>query len=194
MPGSVIDVVVAISFPQRFALNRDDVYADDYGEYGGVRAARTIWADRMYSPFYSGYGYGYGYSPYRSYRSYYGWGGWGGYGGGYWGGGYYRPVVVDVSRRSGGGRVVAGKGYRGPRSVGSTRGGSTAAGAWTRGGASTRSGGSVSSGGSSSGGSRSARPRRGGSDAGSSVSSRPAASRSSGSSTSRKAKPRRGGK
>ena len=194
VPASVIDVVVAISFPQRFALNRDDVYADDYGEYGGVRAARTIWATRMYSPFYSGYGYGYGYSPYRSYRSYYGWGGWGGYGGSYLGGGYYRPVVVDVSRRSGGGRVVAGKGYRGPRSVGSTRGGSTAAGAWTRGGASTRSGGSVSSGGSSSGGSRSARPRRGGSDTGSSVSSRPAASRSSGSSTSGKAKPRRGGK
>lgn len=201
VPGSVIDVVVAISFPDRFALNRGDVYAEDYGDVGGVRAARTIWADRMYSPFYSGYGYGY-----YPYRSYYGWGGygWGGYGSWY-GGGYYRPVVVDVTPRSGGGRVVAGRGYRAPRSgISGNQGGSRSGGAWTRSGGSSRTGGAVSRGGSgSSGGSRSARPRRGGSEQGISgssgssrptASSRPAASRSSGSSTGRTARPRRGGK
>lgn len=200
VPGSVIDVVVAVSFPERFALNRDDAYADDYGEYGGVRAARTVWVDRLYSPFYSGYGYGY--YPYRSYY------GWSGYGWGYnswYGGGYYRPVVVNVTPRSGGGRVVAGRGYRAPRSgISGNRGGSTS-GAWTRSGGSSRSGGAVSRGGSgSSGGSRSARPRRGGGSvegvSGSSgsnrpsASSRPSASRSSGSSTGRTARPRRGGK
>lgn len=201
VPGSVIDVVVAISFPQRFALNREDLYADDYGEVGGVRAARTIWVDRLYSPFYSGYGYGY-----YPYRSYYGWSGygWGYPGGWYGGGGYYRPVVVNVTPRSGGGRVVAGRGYRGPRTgIGGTRGGST--GAWVGSSGGSRSGSGVSRGGSgSSGGSRSARPRRGGdsvqgvsSSSGSSrptASSRPPASRSSGSSTGRKARPRRGGK
>ena len=202
VPGSVIDVVVAISFPQRFALNREDLYADDYGEVGGVRAARTIWVDRLYSPFYSGYGYGY-----YPYRSYYGWSGygWGYPGRWYGGGGYYRPVVVNVTPRSGGGRVVAGRGYRGPRTgIGGTRGGSTT-GAWVGSSGGTRSGSGVSRGGSgSSGGSRSARPRRGGdsvqgvsSSSGSSrptASSRPPASRSSGSSTGRKARPRRGGK
>ncbi len=97
--AAVIDVVVAVSFPEHFAVDSDEDRRD--GHYG-------YWG----SPFY--------------YRSYYG--GWGygryGYHGGY--GGYYNPVVVTVgpNRRSGG-QMVAGKGYRGPRDSGSSRGGST---------------------------------------------------------------------
>jgi len=100
--GAVIDVVVAVSFPEHFALNEaEDRYRGD--RYHGYRA----------SPFY--------------YGSYYG--GWGygryGYYGGY--GGYYTPVVVTVDRTrgSGGGRMVAGKGYRGPRSDGDSGSGRT---------------------------------------------------------------------
>jgi len=97
---AVIDVVVAVSFPEHFAVDSDEDRRDRHYGYWG-------------SPFY--------------YGSYYG--GWGygryGYYGGY--GGYYTPVVgtVDRTRGPGGGRMVAGKGYRGPRDSGSSRGGST---------------------------------------------------------------------
>ncbi len=180
VPGEVIDVVVAVSFPERFALNRQDAYA----ERGDAIYPRTVWLQRDYGP----YGYGY-YSPYGYYGSGYG-GYWGGYYG--WGGGYYTPVVVDVTRTEsrGGGKVVAGRGYRGPRSTasGPSRSGG---GAWVGGSAGYRgSGASVSSGGSR-GGSRSARPR-----GGSSGSSRPSISSTSsrsGSSSSGRTARRRGG-
>ncbi len=107
VPSSVIDVVVAVSFPKHFALGSGEA---EPSERATRRAARTIWASPMayYDPYYSPYGrygglYGYGY---------------GGYGYGYspWGI-RYRPVVVEVDRapRRTGGRVVAGRGYRGPR-------------------------------------------------------------------------------
>ena len=185
VPPGVIDVVVAVSFPQRFALNRQDAYA----EPAQALYPRTVWAQRYYDPFYYGYGGSYG-SRY-GYGSRFGYGGYG-YGGYYgWGGGNYRPVVVDVTRtqRQGGGRVVAGRGYRGPRStVGPSR--SSGGGAWSSGGSSSRGGAA------SSGGSRKAKPRGGssgsiGSSSGS-VSSAPARASTGSSSGARKAKPRGG--
>ena len=178
VPSGVIDVVVAVSFPERFALNRQDIY----DEPTDMRYGRTIWASRAYDPFY--YGYGYGPYAYRSYRYGYPWGSWGygGYGGyGYYGGGYYTPVVIDISKTSGGGggRVVAGRGYKAPRSVAGGNSRSPGGRAWAGSGTTYRGGsGAVSSGGSGSSG-RSAVSRGG--------------SRSSGSSTGRTAR-RRGGK
>ncbi len=157
VPAGVIDVVVAVSFPQKFAFNRRDAYEEPPAQ---ALYPRTVWAQRYYDPFYYGYGY-YG-SRYGRYGYGYPWGGYG-WGGGYYGG-YYRPVVVDVTRTEprGGGRVVAGRGYRGPRSTasGPSR---TSGGAWaTSGGGSSRGGAAASRGGSSSsGGSRKAKPRGG---------------------------------
>ena len=207
----VIDVVVAVSFPGRFAFGQSEAAPADGFE--DPRVARTIYADRCSyynDPFYygsrygnrgysrgCGYGYGYGYGGYGY--------GYGGYGYGYGGyGGSYVPVVVNVDRapRSTGGRVVAGRGYRGPRSIGST-GSSGRGGSWVG-----SSGGSRGSSGGSSGGRKA--KRRGGSfmssgnsvirsmPSGSSVirsmpsiSGRSSSSRSSGS-TGRTAKPRGG--
>lgn len=110
VPEDVVDVVVAVSFPERFALNGGQQAPDEHAE--ARRAGRPIWLDPTgyYDPYY-----GYGYSRYSRF-------GYGGYGYGYgrwpaWGYGYgygYRPVVVNVDRRlpEPGGRVVAGKGYR----------------------------------------------------------------------------------
>jgi hypothetical protein len=205
--AKVIDVVVAVSFPERFAFGQQGAPADGAED---PRVARTIYADRCSyynDPFRYGYGsrYGYrGYSPGCGYGyNRYGYG-YGGYGYGGWGGGYV-PVVVNVNRtpRSSGGRVVAGRGYRGPRSIGST--GSSGSGrSWVG-----SSGGSRGSSGGSSGGRKA--KRRGGSfmssgnsvirsmPSGSSVirsmpsiSGRSSSSSSSGSSTGRTAKPRGG--
>lgn len=114
VPDAVIDVVVAVSFPGHFAVNSEE------GHHDARRGYRA-------GPFY--------------YGSYYG-GGWGGYGRyGYYGRyrGYYTPIVVtvDPNRRSGGGQVVAGKGYRGPRDSGSSRGGSTVQGSGSKSGSSS---------------------------------------------------------
>ncbi|MYG80316.1 MAG: hypothetical protein F4187_00420 [Gemmatimonadetes bacterium] len=101
--GNLIDVIVAVSFPERFALSQPQQNQVQPGYYG----ARPIWIDPYYSrwgypygSYYSGWGYRYG--PYRS--SY-----------------YYPRVIVDVTpvRPSGGGRVIAGRGYS---SGGSSRG------------------------------------------------------------------------
>lgn len=100
--GAVVDVVVAVTFPGHFAL--DEAEDQDRG-------------DRRY---------GYRGSPFH-YGSYYGGSGYGRYG--YYGygryGGYYNPVVVTVDRVRGssGGKMVAGKGYRGPRNEGNSGGG-----------------------------------------------------------------------
>lgn len=115
VPGSVVDVVVAVSFPSRFALG-DRRQRADRAATDRRRVGRPIWAfGGWYDPFYSGgyYGYGYGYGGYGFGNRY---GGWGRYS--YWPG-YYTPVVVDVAPiepRTGGGHVVAGRGYRRPPS------------------------------------------------------------------------------
>lgn len=103
---SVIDVVVAVSFPERFSVTPGE---RPQGREHGVPHGWAPRASRFgffgYDPYY------FGYSPYWSSRySYYSPFG---YYGGWWGGRTYLPVVVDVNRTPrGGGRVVAGEGYR----------------------------------------------------------------------------------
>lgn len=111
VPSSVIDVMIAVSYPDRFALQRDgDI--DEIGyrtpQHGIGYSRRTFVVGRTgwyrdpfyYSPF--GYRYGYGYS--RPYR--------------YWYGrpyGYYdQPgflIVVPREDPERGARVVRGRGY-----------------------------------------------------------------------------------
>lgn len=99
----LIDVVVAVSFPERFALNRQSESQASPSYFG----ARPIWVDPYYSRwglgyggYYSGWGYGYG-SYYPRY--------------------YYPRVIVDVTpvRPTPRGRVISGRGYS---SGGSSRG------------------------------------------------------------------------
>jgi hypothetical protein len=156
VPASVVDLVVALSYPDRFVIERtahvdrahspiiDDPFAVGWG-FGP-----PVWSDFYYSP----YGYGpyspYYYSPfaYPYYPVYYGGGGWVVDGGG--GGGGDLP-----QQPSGSGRVVDGRGYTRvtpmPRSAEASRsgpGGTTASSGGGGGGSSTSS----SSGGSSGGG------------------------------------------
>ena len=155
VPESVIDVMVAVSYPEEFALSRDggveeldeESYRNGPGYGRRVYLGSSIWLghDPFYwSPFgygYYGYGYGpYGYSPY--------------------GGAYYQPGVVIVAPRDPepNARVVRGRGY--------TRGGNTSTGESNRNDPpARRSEQPGSSGGSSSGGSTSA-PSSGGSSEG----------------------------
>jgi hypothetical protein len=145
VPPSVIDVVVAVSYPEKFVLtegassaagpalsgagggasrlgyNRslnpfDDSFYDPYGRYG----YGSLYGSRLgYGSGYMGR-YGYGFS---RYGSRYGYGGGYGYGRGirygYGYGGYGRPVIV-VGRRGSNpgstkGRVVPGRGYTSAR-------------------------------------------------------------------------------
>lgn len=130
---AVIDVVVAVSFPEHFALNEEP------DQTRRAPAYMSSW----YDPFYYGSGY-YGYGRYRGYSRY------------GWYPGYYTPVVVTVNRipRGGGGQAVAGKGYRRPgsattssgytggsSSVGSSGGGSKSGGRTSTGRTAVRRGG-----------------------------------------------------
>jgi len=179
VPDGVIDLVVALSYPERFAvdLNRREIETrpgepnlggssmrPGYGAYGGG------W-DPMWDPYYgSRYGRRY-YSPYGYSQYGYGYG----YGGGY---GWYpgqRPVVIvvtpPVTEAQREGRAVKGRGYTRTRpdddgsatpdrrsGSGSSSGGSASSGGSSGGGSSA---GGSSSGGSSSGGStgRTAKPK-----------------------------------
>lgn len=158
IPESVIDVVVAVSFPNTFVVD-DDTQVERLAREGDPdRVARHPFPyGRYYDPYYldpfyaRGFGYGYGFSPY-----------------GYLGYGYYgySPRVLVVGRRdsSGGARVIKGRGY--------SRSGATSAGtqrAYPSGRSVRGSGsGSVSPRGSASGGTskgstpRKAKPRGGG--------------------------------
>ena len=103
-PVAVIDIAVAVTFPEHFALR------DNRRDRGGIRHGH-----------WGGWG-----APYRRHSYYYG--PWGYQRYGYWGshGGYYAPVVVTVAPntdRAEGGRVVAGKGYRAPRGTEASGGG-----------------------------------------------------------------------
>ena len=144
VPESVIDIVVAVSYPQDFVVDRNgeggaDLAESEYtttGRYGRAGRARFGYG-RYYDPFYSPYaGYGY-YSPYR-----YGFGyglGYGGFGFGYGTYGTYRPTIVVVGRRhqeSGGRpRAVRGRGYTGGLGSGASSSGSVRARGGTAGGA-----------------------------------------------------------
>jgi len=164
VPDGVIDVVVAVSYPDKFVVDPSAPIQAAEGDRRMGDAAYRGYSG--YSPYYGGVGYSrygyssFGYSPFGfSSVGYYG----GGYVGGYPG---YRPTTVIIGRREsdGGGRVQNGRGY--------TRGSSGSGGV-----ARPRSGGSRPAASVGSGGSRGS-----GSAAGSS---------SGGRSTGRKAKPRR---
>lgn len=101
----VIDVAVAVSFPERFTVDRDDPQrASDRLAYGRLGSWGT-WSPYYYDPFYF------------RYNRYYGYGGYGYYGTGYYN---YRPTVVVVRPNDpepqGSGRVVKGRGYTRPGS------------------------------------------------------------------------------
>ncbi len=128
---SVIDLAIAVSFPNRFAVSSGEPETIQ-GErtraampmgYVGPRSRWSFWDPYYYDPFYYS-PYGYGYSPY-----YYNYG---------WYSGYYRPTTVIVEPRSQveHGRVVNGQGYR----RGGTRSSSGSSGAGTRTSPSTRTG------------------------------------------------------
>jgi hypothetical protein len=167
VPESVIDVMVAVSFPESFQIgprgNADAVEGRPAGPgLGGAYGGRGRYGFRsfFFDPFYygySGFGYGaFGYSPFYSPYSY----GYGSYGYPY-GGYYYTPTTVEVGRRSSSHGRVSGRGYRrgGGRSGGASRpaGRAGPSAASSRGGASAGS----SRSGSSKGGGRKAK-RRGG--------------------------------
>lgn len=170
VPGRITDMMIALSYPRRFAIAsavpapQDRITAND-------RVPRTIIDPALpgYSSIYAPFGYGllgyspYGYSPYR-----YGPYGYGGYGYGGYAYGYYQPpiVIVRTGPPAPHGRVVNGRGYsRG--SDGETSSGATAhprsgSGSGSSGGSSSgsSSAGSSSSGSSSSGGgTRTAKPK-----------------------------------
>jgi hypothetical protein len=138
VPASVIDIVVAVSYPNKFAVNQGYPSGRSTAEFrvalGGAGYGSGVGFNPFQNPFYdpyARYGYysAYGYGPRYSvgfYSGRYGYpygglGGYGGYGYGYSGfGGYrtfgYGPIVV-VERGDGGGsstrqgRVVSGGGY-----------------------------------------------------------------------------------
>jgi len=154
VPDDVIDVMVAVSYPEHFALTPDGVpenvvdrVSRDAYRTGGRLGYRAF----LWDPFYAPVGYRYGLSPFGYY----------GYGyGGYYG---YVPatvVVVPVGASPSGGRTIRGQGYRSPSS------GSSGSGAARSGPPPSRSsepGSGSSGGGSSSSGSsgtgRTAQPR-----------------------------------
>ncbi len=177
VPESVIDLAVALSFPDRFAVKAGPVPVEEYATGDDYTPRRRIYMGVGYG----GFGYSpFGYSPYAYGYGGYGYG-YGGYGyGGYGGdGGYYQPSPIVVQPRSSGGGWIGGQGYsRRGSSSGSTgrqarpRSGSAGSG----GGSRATSSPGVSRGGSSSTG-RTAKPRGGGSGGvSSSSSSRPSAS------------------
>ena len=131
VPESVIDVVVAVSYPESFALDRgpdddldrvDPTYSgarrDRYG-YGYGYGPGRFGGRYSYDPFFMGSyyypysGFGFSYSPFGYGRGFGGFGGYGGFG-------IYRPTVVVVQRRDSGGGVLG----RAVRGLGYTRGGS----------------------------------------------------------------------
>jgi hypothetical protein len=151
VPESVIDVMVAVSYPDRFVLSPEGAASE---------ADRTAMVDQYPAGFRPGYrsflwspwvgsAYRYGYNPYYSRFGYYGYG-FGGYGG-YWG---YVPATIIVQPAQPTvspprGRVVPGRGYVRPNGPSNDGGGSARPAASSGGG---DSGGSNSGGGSSGGG------------------------------------------
>jgi len=125
VPSSTIDLVVALSYPGKFAINAVDRQGERLSGTGvatvndvttlGQCAFRTpYWFDPFYDPYYDCMGRGYGYSSYG-----YGYGYGYGYPYNYFGG----PVIVYIPSSGGGGggsgsprshgRMVNGQGYTG---------------------------------------------------------------------------------
>lgn len=111
MPEEVIDVMVAVSYPERFVVEPEQDIAMADAERGRRIPIGVGYRGYMgWDPFYHGYSpWGYRYSPFAFGYSPYAYG-FGGYG---WGYGYgYRPVVVRVERRGSEGRMIRGEGFR----------------------------------------------------------------------------------
>ena len=130
VPASVIDVLVAVSYPEKFVVNKGVPSGRSEAERGRRNAGYARGLNPFYDPFYDPYsrygyysygsrlryglGYGYGYGGYG-----YGYGGYGfgGYNSGF--GGYGSPIIVVGRRGSGSGstvgRVVRGGGYTSAR-------------------------------------------------------------------------------
>jgi len=139
MSPSMIDLMVALSYPQRFAVKRTEPARSELGNRGTVSGSGGGYAylgspsgrwecgygNSMLSYGYYGSGcypgyYGYGYSAYGRYGAYgYGPYGYGGYGsGGYPNGYYYGPQPIVIIQRPAAdtpprteGRAVNGSGY-----------------------------------------------------------------------------------
>lgn len=163
VPGSVTDVLVALSNPRYFAINRTPL-GNDVEVRGGARVATTpdrtgrrIYTDMYGAPYGLGLGLG-RYSLYDRYGYYYGATPYSGYGYGY-GQYFYRPPVIVMQPRGSDaqGRAVKGRGYTRNRSTGSAgRAEPSTSGRSGSGTAGTRAGSGSSS---SSGGGRKAKPR-----------------------------------
>jgi len=220
VPPGVIDVVVAVSYPEKFVVNERLSAGPRPGEAVGGRSSLgygrglSPFEDPFYDP-YSRYGYyshygsrypyglGYygvfGYGPGFSLGYGYGYGGYGSGFGGYYGFGGYSPPIVVVGRRGAGptaGRVVRGGGYTSAGGSGESTGRS----ARPRSSGSSRSAAPAArsarpgSSRSAAPAARSARPRSsgGGSVTRSAAPSRSPATRSSPRSSGRSARPRAG--
>jgi len=185
---SVIDVVVAVSYPEKFVLNEGASSAGGPALAGAGRGASRLGYNRSLNPFEdpfygrygrygygSGYGsrlgygsgylgmYGYGYSGYGSRNGYggglgYGYGGYG-LGSGYGYGGYGGPIIV-VGRRGSGSGPTAGRVVTGGGYT-SARGSDGSTGKAARPRSSGSSGSAAPAPRSSGGAQRSAAPRRG---------------------------------
>jgi hypothetical protein len=159
VPGPVTDMMVALSFPQRFRLSA----AQQDSTALGVRPAFLEPPPGGMTPTRDGsgyggldgygyYGYGWGYYPY-------GYAGYGGYGPNRYYGGWYwnQPPVIIVAGGAASpqphGRVVAGKGYQQGAGSSSSRSGGTRPPLETGSGSSSSSGSSGGSAVNSSGGS-----------------------------------------
>jgi hypothetical protein len=111
VPEDVIDMVVAVSYPERFAAEPEpDRSGRTYPAFGRVGYYGPFYGSLFYAPFGYRYGYGYGYG--------YGFGY--GYGYGY-GRRHHRPTVIKVDRGDTGGRVINGRGYRRGQKAGASR-------------------------------------------------------------------------
>ncbi len=110
VPSDVIDVAVAVSFPDRFAVGRQPAADGGHPDHGwGRMGAWPLWSPYggYYDPFWNRYDRWYGYTGY----------GYTGYGHNRYGYTGYGPSVVVVrpvnptSVASSGGRMVRGRGY-----------------------------------------------------------------------------------
>ena len=150
VPDSVIDVMVALSFPERFVVERTG--AQSSAGFGGLGVPSTF-GSSWYDPFYDTF-WGSAYMPY--YYAPFGYAYWAGYGVPYYAGTGF--VTVDPpasSDASGGARLVNGAGYTQirPREAQPVEGGTGTGNGSTRSTSGDSSGGrGGSSGGASSGG------------------------------------------
>lgn len=116
VPEGVIDVAIAVTYPERFAVDRG---REEYGEYADAYGRRSWLHDPYYSPYYGPFFW----SPFAFYARYgypyrYGFGyPYGGRFGGFYGGGI-RVIPISPRDRDSGGRVISGEGYRrGPGTI-----------------------------------------------------------------------------